>query len=276
MLRFTSGAPEASAAARACARVKYCRRPHRGRLQLPAGFEYLHLRQGRDAHEADAIVGHRSDQAGHGRAVAQRAGRGMLGHEGMGAHDASPQIRVAGVHRGIDQRHLQSRPLGALVRARDAERGEVGLQVVERVVVGDSRRGRLGQCVEFLQRLRQKHAAVLGECSEHVGHRPPVGDLKHDAVHRQRLDGPARDRAQRVRLGDPTRLLLGALRDTVAEATVAVAGAARRRRGAVRGIGERDHDARCRFGRRCRGCRGCHRRRRRIRTRRPRETGDKY
>ena len=39
------------------------------------------------------------------------------------------------VHTGVDKRDAHARALGTLMRARDAERDEVGLQVVKRIVV---------------------------------------------------------------------------------------------------------------------------------------------
>jgi len=50
--------------------------------------------------------------------------------------DAATQIGVPGIHAGIDQGNSSSRSPRALVGVRDAEGAEVGLQVVQRVVVG--------------------------------------------------------------------------------------------------------------------------------------------
>jgi hypothetical protein len=47
------------------------------------------------------------------------------------------------------------------MRTRDAERNQIGLQVVERIVVRRGGGGRIGERMELLQPLREHYARVL-------------------------------------------------------------------------------------------------------------------
>ena len=213
--------------------------------QLPAGFEHLELRLWRDADDADVVVGDRRDQSGHRGAVAQQGGgRCACRKEGVRAHDPSGQIRMLRIDAGVDEGDAHACALGALVGTGDAERRQIGLQVIERVVIRSARRGRIAEGVKLLQRLRQHDARILRQRGEHLGDGPPVGDLVHHAMHRQSLDRPACHLPQGVRGRHAARLLLRALRHAVAVPAVVTAGGAGGSRCGVRLVGERHHDPR--------------------------------
>ena len=62
------------------------------------------------------------------------------------------------IDAGVDEGDAHARAPGALVGTGDAERQQIGLQVIQRVVVRRARSGRIAEGVELLQRLREHDA----------------------------------------------------------------------------------------------------------------------
>src|SRR5438552_8806357 len=146
----------------------------------------------------------------------------------MGAADPPGEIGMPGIDAGVDERDAHARPLGARVSTGDAERHEIALQVIERIVVGRDQRGRSREGMKLVERLRQHDARILRERSQHLRHRAAIDDLVYYAVYRERLDRPACHFMKGVGERYAVCPLLRALSDAVTVAAVAAARGARR------------------------------------------------
>src|SRR5437868_7957859 len=100
----------------------------------------------------------------------------------MGATDPSGEIGMPGVDAGVDERDAHARPLGARVSAGDAERHEIALQVVERIVVGSGRRGRSREGMKLVERLRQHDACILRERGQHLDRKSTRLNSSHVSI----------------------------------------------------------------------------------------------
>src|SRR5205814_7225099 len=94
----------------------------------------------------------------------------------MGAADPAGEIGMSGVDAGVDERDVHARPLGARVSTGDAERHQIALQVIERIVVGRGRRGlsreRSEEHTSELQSLRHLVCRLLLEKKKKITPKP--------------------------------------------------------------------------------------------------------
>ena len=216
-------------------------------VRRPAGAQGHEARAGRDAGDADPVVGPRRDHAGDSGAVGLAGGRGSA-DEITADLDLAAKVRVIGLDLAVDHRHAHVAAGGDLVQRREPPLPGGGLDAKQGIGVG-----RLGAggftalSAEQADRFGQGDIRLPRQARGLLYGRTSVRHRHDEAVEAEKRHWPVVDQGEAVAArepaGDaPTRCAAGAF--------VIAAAVARRGSGMVRRHAQEHKDLarRCRRG----------------------------